>query len=162
MGGKDDTVIIKKYANRRLYDTGTSRYITLEDLCQMVRDNTDCRVEDAKSGEDITRSVLIQVIMEQESKGAGAFPVNFLKQVIQLYDDQLQAVLPSYLETAMHQFVENQSQMRNLMEQSVEDFNPMRIFEEVGKKQADMMNQAFDTMMSFNPLLGGGSNKTKK
>src|SRR3546814_14911393 len=98
---EDDVVVIKKYANRRLYDTERSCYITLEDLGAMVREGRDFRVVDAKSGEDITHNVLTQIIMDTETRGETMLPVNFLRHLIGLYGDQMQGLVPDYLETSM-------------------------------------------------------------
>jgi polyhydroxyalkanoate synthesis repressor PhaR len=111
----DDVVIIKKYANRRLYDTESSSYITLEKLAQMVRQKREFKVVDAKSGEDITRSVLAQIIMEEEARGATMLPVNFLRQLIGLYGDNMQNMVPHYLEASLEQLQRNQSQLREAM-----------------------------------------------
>jgi polyhydroxyalkanoate synthesis repressor PhaR len=108
----DDVVIIKKYANRRLYDTESSTYITLERLAEMVRQKREFQVLDAKSGEDITRSVLTQIIMDEESRGSTMLPVNFLRQLISMYGDQMQSVVPQYLEASLDALQRNQSQMR--------------------------------------------------
>ncbi len=94
----DDPIVIKKYANRRLYNTSASTYVTLDDLAQMVKDGDDFIVKDAKSGEDITRTVLTQIIFEEENKGENLLPINFLRQLITFYGDSMQAVVPSYLE----------------------------------------------------------------
>jgi polyhydroxyalkanoate synthesis repressor PhaR len=111
----DDVVIIKKYANRRLYDTESSTYITLERLAEMVRQKRQFQVLDAKSGEDITRSVLTQIIMDEESRGSTMLPVNFLRQLISMYGDQMQSVVPQYLEASLDALQRNQSQMREAM-----------------------------------------------
>lgn len=111
----DDVVIIKKYANRRLYDTESSSYITLERLAQMVRDKRQFKVVDAKSGEDITRAVLAQIIMDEESRGATMLPVNFLRQLISMYGDSMQAVVPHYLEASLDALQRNQSQLRETL-----------------------------------------------
>jgi polyhydroxyalkanoate synthesis repressor PhaR len=108
----DDVVIIKKYANRRLYDTESSTYITLERLAEMVRQKREFQVVDAKSGEDITRSVLTQIIMDEESRGSTMLPVTFLRQLISMYGDQMQSVVPQYLEASLDALQRNQSQMR--------------------------------------------------
>ncbi len=110
-----DNIVIKKYANRRLYNTQKSSYVTLEDLAQMVRDGDDFVVRDAKSGEDITRSVLTQIIFEEEAKGQTMLPANFLRQLIRLYGDTLQGVVPGYLEASMETFSRNQEKMRDQM-----------------------------------------------
>jgi polyhydroxyalkanoate synthesis repressor PhaR len=107
-------VIIKKYANRRLYNTETSSYITLEHLGAMVREGREFQVVDAKTSEDITRSVLTQIIVEEESRGQTMLPVNFLRQLISLYGDGLQSMVPQYLEAAMQAFRKNQEQMQQM------------------------------------------------
>lgn len=106
-------ITIKKYANRRLYDTGTSAYVTLEDLGQMVKNGQDFQVYDAKSGEDITRSVLTQIIFEQEGKGGQSLlPVTFLRQLIRFYGDSMQTLVPSYLEFTLDRFASEQQKFR--------------------------------------------------
>lgn len=105
-------VVIKKYANRRLYNTAKSSYVTLDDLSKMVRDGEDFAVFDAKSGDDITRSVLTQIIVEEEAKDQNMLPTNFLRELIRLYGDPLQGVVPGYLDAAMQAFNKNQDQMR--------------------------------------------------
>lgn len=109
----DDVVTIKKYANRRLYNTATSSYVTLEHLAEMVREGTEFVVKDAKTGEDITRAVLGQIIFEQESKGQHLLPIRFLRQLIRLYGDSLQAFVPSYLELSMETFSREQEKIRD-------------------------------------------------
>jgi len=111
----DDVVIIKKYANRRLYDTESSSYITLERLAEMVRQKRQFKVVDAKSGDDLTRGVLTQIIMDEESRGATMLPVNFLRQLISMYGDQMQSVVPQYLEASLEALQRNQSQFRDAM-----------------------------------------------
>ena len=111
----DDVVTIKKYANRRLYDTESSSYITLERLAEMVRQKRQFKVVDAKSGEDLTRGVLAQIIMEEEARGTTMLPVNFLRQLISMYGDQMQAVVPQYLEASLEALQRNQSQFREAM-----------------------------------------------
>ena len=106
-------VTIKKYANRRLYDTESSTYITLDRLAQMVREGREFEVVDAKSGEDITRQVLTQIIVEEEARGATMLPLNFLKQLIGLYGNSMQNFVPQYLEAAMEAFQRNQSAARD-------------------------------------------------
>jgi len=112
----DGIVIIKKYANRRLYNTDTSSYITLEHLAAMVRENREFKVLDAKTEEDITHSVLTQIIMEEEQRGQAMLPVNFLRQLISMYGDSMQAVVPGYLEASMEAFRRNQEQFRTAVE----------------------------------------------
>lgn len=113
---KGDTVIIKKYANRRLYNTDTSSYITLDHLAAMTREGREFKVVDAKTNEDITHNVLTQIIMEEESRGETMLPVNFLRQLISMYGDSMQAVVPGYLEASMDSFRKNQEQFRSAVE----------------------------------------------
>src|SRR6201996_9019648 len=109
----DGPVIIKKYANRRLYNTQTSAYVTLDHLSQMVKDGTEFEVRDARTGEDITRSVLTQIIFEEESKGQTLLPIQFLRKLIRFYGDSLQAFVPGYLDMSMDSFTKNQEAMRS-------------------------------------------------
>lgn len=135
----DDTVItIKKYANRRLYDTRRSSYITLEDLAAMVRDGQEFRVLDAKSEEDITRSVLTQIIMDEEQRGQTMLPVNFLRQLITLYGDSMQALVPGYLEASMDSFRTNQQKLRTAIEGALAG-NPLA---EIAKRNMAMLEAA--------------------
>ena len=110
------TVVIKKYANRRLYNTETSSYITLDHLALMTREGRDFKVIDAKSEEDITHNILTQIIMEEENRGQTMLPVSFLRQLISLYGDSMQAMVPQYLEASMEAFRRNQAQFRTAME----------------------------------------------
>ena len=109
----DSPVVIKKYANRRLYNTQTSSYVTLDHLAQMVKDGTEFEVHDARTGEDITRSVLTQIIFEEEAKGQNLLPIRFLRQLIRFYGDSLQAFVPGYLDMSMESFTKNQEAMRS-------------------------------------------------
>jgi polyhydroxyalkanoate synthesis repressor PhaR len=148
-GPKPAPVVIKKYANRRLYNTATSAYVTLDHLSQMVKDKTDFVVYDAKSGEDITRPVLTQIIFEEESKGGQTLlPIPFLRQLISFYGDSLQGVVPQYLEMSMTQFARNQEQMRRYL-QNAFGFNPFQQFESMGKQNMAMFEKA---MRMFNPF----------
>jgi polyhydroxyalkanoate synthesis repressor PhaR len=113
MAKSSDRVTIKKYANRRLYDTESSTYITLDRLAQMVREGREFEVVDAKTGEDITRQVLTQIIVDEEARGATMLPLNFLKQLIGLYGNSMQNFVPQYLEAAMEAFQRNQSAARD-------------------------------------------------
>jgi polyhydroxyalkanoate synthesis repressor PhaR len=113
--GAGDQIVIKKYANRRLYDTSTSAYVTLEHLNDLVKKGVDFVVVDAKSGEDLTRAVLGQIIFEQESKGQNMLPVGFLRQLIRIYGDSVQTMLPAYLEMSMSAFTRQQDQWRSAM-----------------------------------------------
>ncbi|KAB7646205.1 polyhydroxyalkanoate synthesis repressor PhaR [Polymorphobacter fuscus] len=111
--GAGASVVIKKYANRRLYNTETSSYITLEHLAAMTREGRDFQVFDARTGEDITRSVLTQIVMEEEATGQTMLPVPFLRQIIAMYGDSMQAMVPHYLEASMAAFAENQDKFRS-------------------------------------------------
>ena len=146
---KPAPVVIKKYANRRLYNTSTSMYVTLDHLAQMVKDKTDFVVYDAKSGEDITRSVLTQIIFEEESKGQNLLPISFLRQLIGFYGDNLQALVPQYLEMSMQSFAKNQEQMRKAM-QGAFGFNPFAQMEQQTRQSMAMFEQA---MKMFNPFM---------
>ncbi|WP_206240302.1 polyhydroxyalkanoate synthesis repressor PhaR [Novosphingobium terrae] len=123
-GPKDNTVIIKKYANRRLYNTQSSSYITLDHLAKMTREGIEFRVLDAKSGSDITHQILTQIIMEEEASGEQMLPVNFLRQLIGMYGNSMQALIPHYLEASMDQFRANQLKLRKAFEDSIET-NPL-------------------------------------
>ena len=145
-------MVIKKYANRRLYNTATSAYVTLDHLSQMVKDKTDFVVYDAKTGDEITRSVLTQIIFEEESKGGQTLlPIPFLRQLISFYGDSLQGVVPQYLEMSMSQFARNQEQMRSYL-QNAFGFNPFQQFETMGKQNMAMFENA---MRMFNPFRPG-------
>ena len=151
-GPKPAPVVIKKYANRRLYNTATSAYVTLDHLSQMVKDKTDFVVYDAKTGDEITRSVLTQIIVEEENKGGQTLlPIPFLRQLISFYGDSLQGVVPQYLEMSMTQFARNQEQMRRYM-QNAFGFNPFQQFESMGKQNMAMFENA---MRMFNPFRPG-------
>lgn len=112
---ESEPVVIKKYANRRLYNTETSSYITLDLLSQMTREGREFTVVDAKSGEDITHNVLTQIIMEEEQRGKNMLPVNFLRQLISMYGDSMQSMVPQYLESSMDAFRKNQQQFQEAM-----------------------------------------------
>jgi polyhydroxyalkanoate synthesis repressor PhaR len=142
-------VKIKKYANRRLYNTATSSYVTLDHLCQMVKEGTEFVVHDAKTGEDITRSVLTQIIVEEEAKGQNLLPVSFLRQLISFYGDNLQALVPKYLDYSMGAFARNQEQMRRYMTDAFGGFFPFgQQFEEMGKQNLALFQNAMKTMFS--------------
>ncbi|MFD1702728.1 polyhydroxyalkanoate synthesis repressor PhaR [Methylopila henanensis] len=112
MPSTTDPITIKKYANRRLYNTGTSTYVTLEDLAAMVKKGEDFHVVDAKSGDDITHQVLTQIIFEQENKGQNLLPITFLRQLIRFYGDSIQSIVPKYLELSMGALTRDQDKMR--------------------------------------------------
>lgn len=147
---QDDPVVIKKYANRRLYNTDTSSYVTLDDLCDMVKNGDDFVVYDAKSGDDITRSVLTQIIFEQEAKGENLLPIGFLRQLIGFYDDQLRGLVPSYLEVAMENFTRNQEQIRSNLEEAFGGMFPFQQMQELGKQNMAMFEQALSMFSPFN------------
>ena len=147
-------IVIKKYANRRLYNTATSSYVTLDHLSQMVKDNVEFAVYDAKSGEDITRSVLTQIIVEEESKGQNLLPLNFLRQLISFYGDNLQFLVPRYLEHTMEYFASNQEQMRNYMRDTFGGMFPFGRFDEIGKQNLAFFERA---MKMFAPYQSGAA-----
>ena len=150
-------VIVKKYANRRLYNTESSSYITLENLADMVREDRDFVVYDAKSGEDITRSVLTQIIVEEEGKGKAMLPTNFLRQLIGFYGNNMQSVVPRYLEQAMSSFARQQENIREAMQKTISPFLPPGM-EDVGRKNLEMMERA---MTLFTPFYREGESKTE-
>jgi polyhydroxyalkanoate synthesis repressor PhaR len=141
-------VVVKKYANRRLYNTESSSYITLDNLAEMVRAGRDFVVYDAKTGEDITRSVLTQIIVEEESKGSALLPTGFLRQLIGLYGDSMQGLLPRYLEQAMASFAHQQQQMRVAMQRTMGNFFPFGM-EEMGRQNMAMMERAMSLFAPF-------------
>ena len=140
----DAPIRIKKYANRRLYNTATSSYVTLENLAAMIKNGLDFVVTDAKTGEDITRSVLTQIIVEEESKGQHLLPLRFLRQLIGFYGDSLQSMVPGYLEMSMEAFARNQEQMRRYMSDTFGDIFPFRRLEEMGRQNMAMFEQAMN------------------
>lgn len=133
-----DKVTIKKYANRRLYDTESSSYITLDRLAAMIREGRDFEVVDAKTGEDITHQVLTQIIVDEESRGSTMLPVNFLRQLIGLYGGQMQGAVPQYLEAAMEAFQKNQQAMAGA-------FGP-NMFADLAKRNMAMFEEAASAM----------------
>jgi len=155
----DEPVVIKKYANRRLYNTATSSYVTLDHLCRMVKDGVDFVVYDAKTGEDITRPVLTQIIFEEEGKGQNLLPVSFLRQLIRFYGDSLQALVPDYLELSMNSFARNQDQMRRYIAEAFGEMNPFKPFEEMGRQNVAMLREA---MSLFNPFAAAGRSDGSK
>ena len=131
-------VTIKKYANRRLYDTESSTYITLDRLAQMVREGREFEVVDAKSGEDITRQVLTQIIMDEEARGSEMLPINFLRQLIGMYGGNMQSMVPHYLEASLEAFQRNQSQFRDALADAFSN-NP---FAEMARRNMEMFQSA--------------------
>jgi polyhydroxyalkanoate synthesis repressor PhaR len=157
MAKHDGETIIKKYANRRLYNTGTSTYVTLDDLAQMVKRGEDFKVQDAKSSEDITHAVLTQIIVEQEAKtGNTLLPTAFLRQLISYYGDQMQMVVPTFLEHSMKTFSDQQSQMQEHMAKAFGDGSlarnlqaPLQMMEEQIRRNTELFRQA---MQGFTPF----------
>jgi polyhydroxyalkanoate synthesis repressor PhaR len=147
--GEKPPVVVKKYANRRLYNTESSSYITLDNLADMVRLGRDFVVYDAKSGEDITRSVLTQIIVEDEGKGQNLLPINFLRQLIALYGGSMQGLVPKYLEHAMTAFAQQQDQIRAAMQKTMGTIFPFGNIEEVGRQNMAMMERAFSMFTPF-------------
>ena len=152
----DEPVIIKKYANRRLYNTAKSCYVTLDHLAEMVRGGQEFVVRDAKSGEDITRSVLTQIIFEEEAKGASMLPINFLRQIISLYGDSLQSVVPPYLEASMATFSRHQEEMRERVGRMFGPNLAIENLEAMTRKNMELFDQA---MRMFSPFQPGGSER---
>jgi polyhydroxyalkanoate synthesis repressor PhaR len=138
----EGVAVVKKYANRRLYNTASSSYVTLDDLSRMVRDGEDFVVFDAKTGEDLTRSILTQIILEEDGKGRNLLPTNFLRQLIRFYDDSLRAFLPRYLEMSMENFSSNQDQIRHYIEGTFGRFFPMGQFEDMARQKIALFQQA--------------------
>lgn len=142
-------ITIKKYANRRLYNTKTSSYVTLDHLAEMIKENEDFVVVDAKTGEDLTRSVLTQIIVEQEAKGQNLLPIKFLRQIIGFYGDSLGGVLPNYLEQSMDAFAQNEQSMRDAMQQAFKGFFPSEQFENMARQNMAMFQNAMRMMTPF-------------
>ena len=162
MGRHGGETIIKKYANRRLYNTGTSTYVTLEDLAKMVKRGEEFKVQDAKTSEDITHAVLTQIIVEQEAKtGNTLLPTAFLRQLISYYGDQMQMVVPTFLEHSMKTFSEQQSHMQEHMSKAFGDPSltknfsaPFQLMEEQIKRNTELFKQ---TMQMFTPFVAPAS-----
>ncbi len=153
---QDPPITIKKYANRRLYNTATSSYVTLDHLSTMVKEGINFVVFDAKSGDDITRSVLTQIIMEEESKGDSLLPIAFLRRLISFYGDSLGDFVPRYLELSMETFARNQEQMRGQIGNSFGGMFPFRQVEEMGKANMKAFQNAMDMFSPFGPGGPGG------
>ena len=148
---QDAPITIKKYANRRLYNTATSSYVTLDHLATMVKEGVDFVVFDAKSGDDITRSVLTQIIMEEESKGDSLLPIAFLRRLISFYGDSLGDFVPRYLDLSMETFARNQEQMRGQIGDNFGGMLPFRQMEEMGKANMKAFQNAMDMFSPFAP-----------
>ncbi len=142
-------ITIKKYANRRLYNTATSSYVTLDHLCKMVQEGIDFVVYDAKTGNDITRPVLTQIIVEEESKGQNLLPITFLRQLIGFYGDNMQWMVPRYLEHMMTVFSTNQDRMRQTMQETFGGMFPFGNIEEMGKQNMVLFENAVKAFSPF-------------
>jgi polyhydroxyalkanoate synthesis repressor PhaR len=147
--GKADPVVIKKYANRRLYNTQTSSYVTLDHLCEMVKDGKEFEVRDARTGEDITRSVLTQIIFEEEAKGQSLLPIKFLRQLIRFYGDSLQGFVPGYLDMSMESFTKNQEAMRNRIAEAFGGGS--QVLEAMTRQNLAMFERAMQMFSPFAP-----------
>lgn len=150
MAGETEPTVIKKYANRRLYNTGTSTYVTLDDLGEMVKSGEDFVVVDAKTGDEITRSVLTQIIFDQESRGPNLLPINFLRQLIRFYGDSMQALVPSYLDMSMQSLASKQDMLREQMTKAF-GATGFGALEEQTRRNVAMFEQAF---RMFTPFAG--------
>ncbi|MGQ7791728.1 polyhydroxyalkanoate synthesis repressor PhaR [Faunimonas sp. B44] len=147
MANQNPTVI-KKYANRRLYHTGTSTYVTLEDLARMVKSGEDFVVQDAKTGDDITRAVLGQIIFEHETRGQHLLPIAFLRQLIRFYGDSMQTVLPTYLETSLATFTREQEKLREQMAKAFKG-DAFGVIEDQARRNMELFSEAMRIWMPF-------------
>jgi polyhydroxyalkanoate synthesis repressor PhaR len=145
-------IVIKKYANRRLYNTQTSSYVTLDHLCEMVKSGVEFEVRDARTGEDITRQVLAQIIFEEENKGQHLLPIQFLRQLIRFYGDSLQAFLPSYLEMSIESFARHQAEMRDKFAEAMTGKMTFKDYEQMTRQNLQMFERA---MRMFTPFGAG-------
>lgn len=149
-----DVVVIKKYANRRLYNTSTSAYVTLEDLAKMVRDGVEFVVFDAKTNEELTRQILTQIIFEEESRGEALLPVQFLRQLIGFYGGQMQGVLPSYLEMSLENFSRQQEQYRAQVAKAFSGGPTGNLMEEAVKQNMAIFQNAMKMFPAFSGAYG--------
>lgn len=162
--GKDEPTIIKKYANRRLYDTGRSSYVTLDDLCEMIKEGHDFVVQDAKTTEDITRSVLTQIIVEQESRGHNLLPTGFLRKLIGFYGNNVQSVVPNYLEQTIDIFIKNQEKLNDQINKSFEGmqmFPGVPALEELNRKNIEMFERTMKMFPPFKAAYDSAENENK-
>lgn len=155
-GSEAKPVTIKKYANRRLYNTATSSYVTLDHLAQMVKEGIKFVVYDAKTSDDITRFVLTQIIVEEESKGQNLLPISFLRHLISFYGDSLQALVPRYLDHTMQTFASNQDHMRQYIQETMGSLSLFGCIEEMGKQNMVTLESA---MRMFSPINQKGENQ---
>jgi polyhydroxyalkanoate synthesis repressor PhaR len=167
MAAKSEPVVIKKYANRRLYNTGTSTYVTLEDLAEMVKKGEDFTVHDAKTGDDITHPVLTQIIFELENKdGQNMLPIPFLRQLIAFYGDQMQSIVPSFLEQSMMAFSKEQERFREQMKGALAGSpidvmkSPIKALEEQTRRNMEMFQNAMRLFTPFPPAGAGAESAT--
>lgn len=157
MSSSDNIIVIKKYANRRLYNTSTSAYITLEDLAKLVQNGADVEVVDAKTGQDLTRQVLTQVVLEAESEAGSLLPLSFLKQLIGYYDHTLQNVLPHYLEASMDMFQKQRGSLEKATGGNANTFMPikaMQNLEDIQRRNVQLAQQTFQLFNPFSYLAG--------
>lgn len=160
--GDDEIIIIKKYANRRLYNTATSSYVTLDYLAEMIRAGEQFVVFDAKSGQDLTRSVLTQIIFEEESKGHNLLPIRFLRDLIGYYGDNMQSFVPSYLEMSMDSFRKNSENMRRSLSGAVASNPGLKVMEDMARQNMAVFERSMsmfgmgDTVRAINPWQDGG------
>ena len=162
MAKSDQPTTIKKYANRRLYNTGTSTYVTLEDLASMVKDGEDFLVYDAKTGDDITRQVLAQIIFEQENKaGQNLLPTTFLRQLIRFYGDSMQMVVPKYLEQSIDSLTRDQEKFRKQMTDTF-GMTPFAPLEETVRRNMELFQQTFSMFKPFTPPRTGAAPEPNK
>jgi polyhydroxyalkanoate synthesis repressor PhaR len=157
-GSEAKPVTIKKYANRRLYNTATSSYVTLDHLAQMVKEGVEFVVYDAKSGDDITRSVLTQIIVEEESRGQNLLPISFLRHLISFYGDSLQTLVPRYLDHTMQTFASNQDHMRQYIQETMGGLFPFGRIDEMSKQNMVILESA---MKMFSPVYQNGENRSE-
>ncbi len=149
--GPGEPIVIKKYANRRLYNTAMSNYVTLENLCEMVQNDKMFVVRDARTGDDITRSVLTQIIVQQENKGQNLLPIKFLRQLIGYYGHNLESVVPNYLEASLETFSNNQEELSRQLSKAMGGVIPAQSLEEMGRQNIAIFEKA---MSMFNPFSG--------
>ena len=150
---KDGPVVIKKYANRRLYNTQTSSYVTLDHLAGMVKEGVEFEVQDARTGGDITRSVLTQIIFEEEAKGQNLLPIKFLRQLIRFYGDSLQTFVPGYLDMSMDSFTKNQGAMRDRIAEAMGGGNQM--VENLTRQNLAIFEKAMQVFSPFGGVMPG-------
>ncbi|GAB5470653.1 MAG: hypothetical protein Kilf2KO_36830 [Rhodospirillales bacterium] len=157
----DAPIVIKKYANRRLYNTATSSYVTLDHLSRLIQEGAEFVVCDAKTGDDITRTVLTQIIVEEESKGENLLPISFLRQLIAFYGDNMRWMVPQYLEHIFQNFSENQDRMRGAMQDAMGNIFPFGNLDEVRKQNMAFFEQAMRVWTPFSGNAAEGASQPK-